>query len=206
LADAAAGSAVSAGAAAAGDAAGGEAGGWAGDAAASGGAACFNSGGGWPPIQAINSRPGSSMRSSQSIIPASGRSGVSPPLKTFSTTALARKQCFPSPSVALSRIGVSTGRALPVRRKNLREASSACRERTSSSVAQGSFSCSAMPVFFALPPGFGGSAGPFALTGTLSTLCARPAKKASRPRPPTAASRRRLARTRCACGATRAIP
>ena len=145
----------------------GGAGAAAGGADAAPGSTGFNSGGGCPPIQAISSRPGSSMRASHNDIPGSPRSGGSPGCTTFSTTALARKQCLPSLSVAVSRMAVPTGRGFDVRRRNNRELSSGCRARTSSSVAQGSLTCRPKPVFFA-PLGEEGSAGPLPLTPALS--------------------------------------
>src|SRR5205823_275830 len=84
--------------------------------------------------------------------------GVGAGRATFSTIAFARKQCLPSLSKAVSRIGVSTGRGVAVRSKKRRVLSSGWRARTSSSVAQGSFTWSATPVFFE-PPAFEGSLG-----------------------------------------------
>lgn len=144
------------------------------DPAPSAAAGCFNSGGGWPPIHATSSRPGSSMRASHSVMPGSLRPGDSPAWWTFSTIAFARKQCLPSLSTAVRRMGVSTGRGVAVRRKKRRVLSSGWRARTSSSFAQGSFTWSATPVFFE-PPGFEGSAGVLPPTASLSVLaCAVP--------------------------------
>jgi len=64
---------------------------------------------GWPPIQAISSRPGSSMRASHSDMPVLRARPARRAGRLFSTTALARKQCFPSLRVAVSRIAVATG-------------------------------------------------------------------------------------------------